>query len=133
MDAEALVDRFVAAWSRLDADELAGYFAEDAVYHNIPIMPVSGRAAIRDFIAAFVEPYSGAHFTVHRQAANGNVVLNERTDTFTFADGGTLDILVTGVFEIENGEIRAWRDYFDLTAVTDALAEHAAPATPGNA
>ncbi|MGW1998308.1 SgcJ/EcaC family oxidoreductase [Embleya sp. NPDC001921] len=126
MDAEALVVRLIEAWSRLDADELAGYFAEDAVYHNIPIMPVTGRAAIRDFIAAFVEPYSGAHFTVHHQAVNGNVVLNERTDTFTFADGGTSDILVTGVFEVEDGEIRAWRDYFDLAAVTDALAAHAA-------
>lgn len=130
MDAEALVTRFIEAWSRLDADELATYFAEDATYHNIPIMPVTGRPAIRDFIAAFVQPYTAAHFTIHHQAVNGDVVLNERTDTFTFADGDTLDILVTGVFEIRDGEIHAWRDYFDLAAVTGALTAHAAKSAP---
>ena len=121
MDAGELVTDFIKAWERLDPDELAGYFAEDAVYHNIPIAPVTGRAEIRDFIAAFVAPYTGAHFTVHHQSASGGVVLNERTDTFTMPDGSTLDIRVMGVFEIADGAIAAWRDYFDLAAVTAAL------------
>ncbi|MDI2126052.1 SgcJ/EcaC family oxidoreductase [Yinghuangia seranimata] len=125
MDAAALVDEFIAAWGRLDPDELAGYFAEDATYHNIPIMPVTGRQEVRDFIAGFVGPFTGAHFTVHHQAVNGDTVLNERTDTFTFANGNTLDIQVMGVFELRDGKIQNWRDYFDLAAVTEALAKNA--------
>jgi limonene-1,2-epoxide hydrolase len=122
MDAEALVTEFVDAWSRLDADELAGYFTEDATYHNIPMDAVTGREAIRDFIAGFAGPFASARFTVHHQSAAGDVVLNERTDTFVFEDGDTLDIRVMGVFEIRDGRIHAWRDYFDLAAVTAAFA-----------
>ncbi|MEU8132235.1 limonene-1,2-epoxide hydrolase family protein [Streptodolium elevatio] len=124
MDAAATVDEFIKAWGRLDPDELAGYFTEDATYHNIPIMPVTGRQEIRDFIAGFVGPFTGAEFTVHHQAVHGDTVLNERTDVFTFPNGNTLEILVMGVFELRDGKIHAWRDYFDLAAVTKALAEN---------
>lgn len=124
MDAAATVDEFIKAWSRLDPDELAGYFTEDATYHNIPIMPVTGRQEIRDFIAGFVGPFASAEFTVHHQAVNGDTVLNERTDVFTFPNGNTLEILVMGVFELRDGKIHAWRDYFDLAAVTKALSEN---------
>ena len=38
----AIITDFIAAWSRLDADELASYFTEDGCYHNIPVGPVCG-------------------------------------------------------------------------------------------
>lgn len=34
---DQIIRDFAAAWQRLDADELAGYFTEDAIYHNIPM------------------------------------------------------------------------------------------------
>ena len=40
---EKIVRRFIEAWSRLDADELADYFADDGVYHNMPAGPVAGK------------------------------------------------------------------------------------------
>ena len=41
-----LVRRFCAAWSaNADVAELAGFFADDAVYHNIPLAPIIVRAA----------------------------------------------------------------------------------------
>jgi ketosteroid isomerase-like protein len=33
---EQVVLDFFAAWSRLDAAEIAGYFTEDGIYHNMP-------------------------------------------------------------------------------------------------
>ncbi|MGI5229468.1 hypothetical protein [Actinoallomurus sp. CA-142502] len=43
----ALVRRFCAAWSNLNPYELAGYFAENAVYQNVPIPGIIlGREAI---------------------------------------------------------------------------------------
>src|SRR5882762_9310125 len=39
-----VVRRFCAAWSdNLGAAELAAFFTDDAVYHNIPMAPVIGR------------------------------------------------------------------------------------------
>jgi limonene-1,2-epoxide hydrolase len=40
------------------------------------------------------------------------VALTERVDVFTLADK-TFDLQVMGAFEVNEGEIRAWRDYFD--------------------
>ena len=39
MSNKAVVKAFIEAWSRLDPDELASYFTEDGVYHNMPIEP----------------------------------------------------------------------------------------------
>jgi len=44
--ADELVTEFCKLWSSPNPEELAGYFTEDAVYHNIPMDPVQGREAI---------------------------------------------------------------------------------------
>lgn len=120
MSADALVREFCAAWSKLDPDVLADYFTEDAVYHNIPLQPLSGREAIREFVAGFLEGAESAEFRIGHQIASGNVVMNERVDAFRMA-GREIAIPVAGVFEVRNGKIAAWRDYFDMGQVTAAL------------
>jgi limonene-1,2-epoxide hydrolase len=119
--ADELVTEFCKRWASPDADELAGYFTEDAVYHNIPMQPVQGRAAIRDFIAGFAAAFDGIDFNVHRQISDGTLVMNERTDVMRSKDGGTIPLPVMGVFEVQDGRIAAWRDYFDMAAITSAL------------
>ena len=50
-----VVKRFCAAWSDdIGADDLAAFFTDDAVYHNIPLAPVTGRQSIADNIASFI-------------------------------------------------------------------------------
>lgn len=120
-----IVAEFCAKWANPDPDELAGYFTEEAVYHNIPMDPVVGRAAIREFIAGFTADFDGIDFLVHRQVsvggADSGVVMNERTDVMRRRDGDELPLPVMGVFEIVDGKIAAWRDYFDLATVTEAF------------
>src|SRR5205823_6349052 len=48
-----LVRRFCAAWADGDLDALMAFFADDAVYHNIPVAPVTGKDDIRNTIAGF--------------------------------------------------------------------------------
>lgn len=47
-----LVRKWVAAFNRGDADEMASFYAEDAVNHQIVQDPVVGRTAIREMFAA---------------------------------------------------------------------------------
>jgi limonene-1,2-epoxide hydrolase len=112
-DPDALVTAFCAAWARRDVDELMTYFADDATYHNIPMEPAVGAAAIRTFLEGFLAMTSDISFEVHRQVATAGVVMNERTDTMTIG-GNTIALPVAGVFEIADGRIAAWRDYFDM-------------------
>jgi len=45
--------------------------------------------------------------------SRGNLVFTERVDRFTM-NGRTVALPVAGVFEIRDGKIAAWRDYFDF-------------------
>lgn len=119
--ADTVVAEFCKQWSRPDPDQLATWFTEDAVYHNIPMPPAEGREAIRDFIAGFTAAVDGIDFQVHRQLAHGDVVMNERTDVMRFKDGRELSLPVMGVFEVCDGKIAVWRDYFDMATVTAAF------------
>jgi limonene-1,2-epoxide hydrolase len=118
-DPDELVSQFCAAWERMDADELAGYFTEDGVYHNIPMQPAVGREAIRQMLAGMGQMMRSIRFEVHRQVASGPLVMNERTDHIAMGER-TVALPVVGVFEIEAGRIKAWRDYFDMGQFTSA-------------
>ena len=50
----------------------------------------------------------------------GDVVVAERLDRTKLGDK-SVDLPCTGVFELENGKIKVWRDYFDLATYTRAL------------
>lgn len=117
-DADAVVREFCEAWGRGDADEIASYFAEDAVYHNVPMDPLEGKAAIKEFLDGFFGGFGAVVFVTHLQVASGNVVMNERTDTIQLPDG-PLDLPVCGVFELnDDGKIVRWSDYFDAAKLT---------------
>jgi len=108
-----LIRDFCEAWKRKDIDELLGFFTEDAIYHNIPTDPAQGHDAIRAVMMLFVPMSKEISFEIKHLAEEGNVVLTERVDTFVM-EGGTISLPVMGAFEVQNGKIKAWRDYFDM-------------------
>jgi limonene-1,2-epoxide hydrolase len=110
---EDLIRRFCDAWSRRDVDELLGFFTEDAVYHNIPIEPASGHEAIRNMLQLFVSEVQKISFEVRNLASAGDVVFTERVDRFEMGER-IVELPVAGVFEIRDGKIASWRDYFDM-------------------
>ena len=120
------VTKFCAAWPDLDLDVLVAFFSEDAVYHNIPIDPVVGRDAIRSTIAGFTAGVKTVEFEVVHLIADGPVVLTERIDRFTWPDGHTAVLPLMGAFEVHDGLITQWRDYFDMAQFMSQL-----PATGG--
>ncbi|HEY3096556.1 MAG TPA: limonene-1,2-epoxide hydrolase family protein [Acidimicrobiia bacterium] len=116
-----IVRRFCAAWSSINADELAEYFADDAVYHNIPIAPVAGRDTIKSTIAGFTGGVEKIEFRLRNIVADGPIVLTERVDVFVLPSG-TIELPVMGTFEVRDGKIAAWRDYFDMKQFMDQMA-----------
>jgi limonene-1,2-epoxide hydrolase len=113
---ETLVRDFLAAWPRRDLDELMSFFAADAVYHNVPVAPCVGAPAIRETFAGFLATMPGIVLDVVNLAANGPLVMAERIDRFVMPDGHRFDLPVTGVFEVRDGKIVAFRDYFNLAS-----------------
>jgi limonene-1,2-epoxide hydrolase len=119
-DNETIVRDFIQAWTRLDVDEIVGFFAPDGIYHNMPMAPVAGRERLRGFIAAFLEDWSATEWEILTLIGRGDMVVAERIDR-TMAGGKPIELPCCGVFQMEAGKIKVWRDYFDLGTYRTAL------------
>ena len=112
------VRRFCEAFSRRNPDEILQYFTEDAVYHNMPMPPVQGKAGSKTVLDMFLKPAQSVEFIILKIAeGDDGAVLTERLDKFALA-GKNIELPVMGVFDLEDGKIAAWRDYFDMAAWT---------------
>jgi limonene-1,2-epoxide hydrolase len=120
--AEETVRAFLAAVDANDLEGILACFAEDAVYHNIPVQPVTGTAAIRAVLQSFLSLASQVQWVTHHLAVTPDgVVLTERTDRF-LVRGKWIELPVMGAFEVQGGRITAWRDYFDMKQFQDQMA-----------
>ncbi len=59
-------------------------------------------------------------FRILRGAATGPFVLIERLDRHLFGDKW-VELPVTGVFEVHDGLITYWRDYYDSPTIMSQL------------
>ena len=117
-ESEKVVKAFMDTWTHGDVDETVGYLAEDVYYLNIPMEPIKGRAKAREFLAPFftkdplIVPFE-VHTEIKQTLSNGGVVMQERVDHFKIA-GKEWALPVVGIFEVKNGKIAVWKDYFDM-------------------
>lgn len=113
------VRAFLAIWS--DGPEaiyraLYDYLTPDAVYENIGLSRTRGPAEAHACFAAFGPMKNCLRLDVDilTIAADGNRVLVERIDRVIEHDGReAMAAPVMGSFEVQDGRITAWRDYFD--------------------
>jgi len=117
-DNDRTIREFLAAWERRDTARIVDAFTEDGVYHSIPLAPIVGKEAIAAFVAGF-EGRPPGRLEVRHQVAADAVVMNERLDHITL-NGVRVSLPISGVFEMEAGRIKAWREYFDLGPVRAA-------------
>ena len=112
---------FARAWPAADTAALSSFFSEDAVYHNVPLDPVRGRAAIEATFAQFMGIGGHVDVDIIHILAEGPIVMTERVDLLTRADGTTVSLPMMGTIEVNKGLIVAWRDYFDLSQFTSQV------------
>jgi len=117
---EEIIRNFIAAWSRLNTEELVAYFCEDGIYHNMPADPVAGHEALTGFIGAFISGWDKTDWEILNLLVDGDIVIVERMDR-TVAGGKSVDLPCCGVFEMRNGKVAVWRDYFDMTTYINAM------------
>lgn len=115
------IDTFVDAWPRCEVARLATFFADDAVYHNVPLEPAIGRDAILDTFAQFMAMGGTVSVELRHILSDDTFVMTERIDHYA-SDERTIALPMMGICEVHDGRILAWRDYFDLN--------HLGPAPP---
>ncbi|HEV7720897.1 MAG TPA: limonene-1,2-epoxide hydrolase family protein [Iamia sp.] len=112
-----VVQAFLGHLERMDVDAALALMSDDAVYQNVPLPPDRGRAAVARTLGRMMSAGSGFRVVHHNIAANGPVVLTERTDVLSV---GPVDAAfwVCGTFEVHDGRITLWRDRFDWVDLT---------------
>jgi limonene-1,2-epoxide hydrolase len=119
-DAEQVVLDLAEAFKKHDAEALRPFFTDDVVYHNIPMDAAVGIDATIAVIEGFLGMSESLVIENLHVASRDNLVFTERIDTFTVG-GKVAPLPVMGIFEIRDGKISAWRDYFDMAQITTML------------
>ena len=116
---EKVISDLFAPWTRLNLDDVMSYFAEDAVWDNVPMSPAKGKQAIREMTHGFMKDRSAFNVKLLKSLHEGNVVFDSRVDTITTKSGKKAEVPVASIFELDDaGKIKVWRDYFDLATFT---------------
>ncbi len=109
-----VVTALVRACEARDLDTVSALVTDDIEYDNVPIGVVRGPEGVRKVLSGGVtQAASEVEWVVHRQVESGSTVMNERTDRF-LVDGVWVEIPIAAVFEVRDGKVALWRDYFDL-------------------
>lgn len=111
------VRAFLKAMEVLDYDSALTLIADTCEYENVPMGKVVGPAGVRSVLEPFFAPTLENEFRILRKLTSGKTVMAERLDRHRL-ETGWVELPVMGVFEVENGLITLWRDYFDLATIT---------------
>jgi limonene-1,2-epoxide hydrolase len=114
------VRAFIAAIERKDLDAAIALLADDVEYDNVPMTKVHGHDGVRGLLEPLLAGSASVEWVVHREVATGPVVMNERVDRFDIGERW-LEIPVAGVWEVHDGRITLWRDYFDMDSFNRQL------------
>jgi limonene-1,2-epoxide hydrolase len=111
----AIVRRLCEEWPRLTREGFQELLAPDCFYVNIPWsdQPRIGPDQAYEALSRYHDGWRVDLEVIHI-LADDDVVLTERLERFQKPGESSFhDLYVMGVFEMKDGKIAKWRDYFD--------------------
>jgi len=116
-----IVSKFVDLWEQDDGftEAVERYFRDETVWEDHGLLTTTGKAEALGFYHEFSKAtgMTGMKIDMLAIGESGNKVLTERIDRIINAEATeVMTVACMGVFEIEDGKIAVWRDYFDTIA-----------------
>ncbi|MDB5697618.1 MAG: snoaL-like domain protein [Alphaproteobacteria bacterium] len=116
-----LVLDFLRSWGPTKQNMFAAFdtfMTEETVWENVGLARTVGIEQAKAFVDAFPGAIDHIDVETLHIAAAGDVVLTERIDILYNEAGESVATLrVAGAFEVRNGRIVEWRDYFDTASL----------------
>ena len=117
----ATVRQMIDAWNTRNWQQVYDLFAEDGVLQSMMLpTPSVGREAIKKRIGALAADISKIELRIRHLGVADGVVFIERVDDFVYR-GHHGAVPVVGVVEVENGRVKAWREYYDRAQMIEAM------------
>ncbi|UGT57644.1 limonene-1,2-epoxide hydrolase family protein [Nocardia asteroides] len=112
-NAVTVVREFFAAMEVGAVDEALELLDPEIVWKNSGLPSVRGKNRVAGLLRGLNRPQLGFAADMHHIAADGDIVLTDRTD-FLRAGPVTIAFWVTGTFELRAGRIVLWDDHFSM-------------------
>lgn len=109
---QEVVEAFLEALASAEVGRAADYLAQDVRYTNVGLPTIRGRSDVVAVLEGLDRPSASFEVYIHSIAAEAAVVLTERTDVISVGPVRA-QFWVWGRFEVHDGRITVWRDYFD--------------------
>jgi len=121
---DSLIREFISLLVSRDLESAAAMVTNDFEYDNVPMGKTFGPQGLQDTLSGFFGMCTDIDWKILRQTSSGTLesgtVLNERDDRIEI-HGRWTTLPVAGVFEIREGKISLWRDYFDKQTIIDVM------------
>ncbi|MFI6097397.1 limonene-1,2-epoxide hydrolase family protein [Lentzea sp. NPDC051213] len=111
-DPRDVVTALLQASESGDPEEVVSHMSDDVVWQNVPLPPARGKATVAKQFRAMHKVITDVEVHIHNIAANGDVVLTERTDVIG-RGAFRAEFWVCGTFVVRDGKVVLWRDYYD--------------------
>jgi limonene-1,2-epoxide hydrolase len=120
------VDVVRAMWAAVydrDWDRLAGFFADDSIYYDVPTGPTTAARGPVGIIARLrlgLDELAGYEHVEGQIAATGDVVMVEHAETWRWASGETVTLPFVSVHRVDGPRVLLWKDYWDYETLRSA-------------
>lgn len=121
-DNKAVVQRYWDALAARDWDGLKTMLTDDAHYTDVGIDATGGTGpdGVVDRLKIGLEPLEGYdHLPGTNMIAEGDLVMTEHTERWTFHTGEVIDHSFVSVTQLRDGKICRWHDYSHLGNIID--------------
>jgi steroid delta-isomerase-like uncharacterized protein len=130
---QRLFDDYGEAWASHDADAIAGFHADDGIFHlHAGAAEVRGRDAIRETFAGFLAQFPDLEFVeqqkmiedwgwVVRWTMSGTLAVSFDTGTGVAGPGGRIEIDALDVITVDDGLLTAKHTYLDWASALRQL------------
>ena len=118
-----LIEAFWADLFRRDFDAVGAWFTPDGNYRDVPAPEEGafGPAEVAARLRLGLEPLARyEHVPGWSLVAQGDTVVTEHVERWTWQTGETVDLPFVSVHQLEGDKVRRWWDYWDMSTLMNA-------------
>lgn len=118
---EQLAQAFWRALYSRDWQKVAGFFDDESHYEDVPAPDrgADGARAITGRLRIGLESIDGYEHQCERIIAQGDVVVTEHTEHWSWSSGEKVSLPFVSVQVMSGSKISLWRDYWNLPTLLD--------------
>ena len=117
MNPQEVVSRFFTAFYERDWALIPTFFADEAVYWDVPLGPqqaARGGADIVKRVQGPIGPLASFDDRRHRQLVDGETVVTEHDEIWVWRSGESVILPVMSLHVVREELIVQWKDYWDF-------------------